>query len=199
MTGAPERLSDLAGRNPERSDSRETHQKLIAAVQQWVAEHGSAPQRLAEVADMAGVSTATAYRHFASVDDAIQGFVLELPTRAVQLFEEAGGPDGDPQEALHRWNQAWVQSCLEHGQLAVHLRSSVGLLERRADGDPVIVYACNQIEPLLERLGGDALMMLFTWNVTSDPREVLDLQRLGWDAERTSRFITNVVLATPPG
>ena len=39
--------------------------------------------------------------------------------------------------------------------------------------------------------------MLFTWNVTSDPREVLDLHRLGWDAERIAEFVTRSVLATP--
>lgn len=191
-------LSETAGRaSPERSDSRDTRMRLIAAVQQWVAAHGTAPARLADVATTAGVSTATAYRHFASVDDAIQAFVLQLPTRAVELFEESGGPSGEPHDAFHRWNQSWVTSCLEHGPLAVHLRSPVGFLERRANGDPVIGYACAQIEPLLEALGGNTLMRLFTWNVTSDPREVLDLTQLGWTPERIADFVTRSVLATP--
>lgn len=198
MTASPpDRLSDLAGRRPERADSRDTHERLIAAVQAWVAEHGAAPERLAQIADAAGVSTATAYRHFASVDDAIDAFVLQLPTRAVEIFTQLGGATGDPRQAFHRWNLAWVTSCLEHGQLAVRLRSPVGFLERRANGDPVIGYACSQIEPLIEALDGDRLMMLFVWNVTSDPREVLDLRKLGWSPEQIATFVTEVVLATP--
>lgn len=49
---------------------------------------------------------------------------------------------------------------------------------------------------LREPLDGDT-MMLFTWNVTSDPREALDLQRLNWSVDRIAEFVTRVVLATP--
>ena len=191
-------LTSLAGRAPStRADTRRTHERLIAAVQEWLVEHGSPPARLADVADVAGVSTATAYRHFASIDDVIQAFVLQLPVRAVELFESAGGDSGDPVAAFHRWNRCWIDACLEHGELAVFLRSPQGFLERRDSGDPVISYACAQIEPLLEPLDGDTTMQLFMWNVTSDPREVLDLRRLGWSPERIARFVTDAVLATP--
>lgn len=196
---APDRLSDLAGRRPERADGHSTHRNLIAAVQRWVAEHGAAPDRLAQVAEAAGVSTATAYRHFASVDDVIAAFVLDLPTRAVELFDQRGGRAGDSYQVFDRWNRAWVDSCLEHGPLAVHLRSPIGFLERRELGDPIIAFACEQIEPLLEPLGGDPLLMLFVWNITSDPREVLDLQKLGWDAERIAVFVSDSVLAVRAG
>lgn len=171
------------------------------AVQAWLAVHGAAPERLADVAVEAGVSTATAYRHFASVDDVIQAFVLRLPVRAAQLFDVSGGRNASegerPVEVLRRWNQAWVDACLEHGDLAVSLRSPIGFLQRRDEGDPVITFACAQIEPLLEKLDGDLMMLLFTWNVVSDPREVLDLQRLGWSAGRIADFVTKSVLATP--
>lgn len=191
-------LASLAGRSSSsRSDTRRTHDRLINAVNRWVAENGSAPERLADVAELAGVSTATAYRHFASVDDAIQAFVLQLPIRAVELFEVSGGAGGDPVEAFRRWNRSWVQACSEHGELAVYLRSPEGFLQRRDEREPVIMFACSQIEPLLDRLAGDTVMMLFMWNVTSDPREVLDLQRRGWGVERIADFVTNAVLATP--
>lgn len=193
-----EALADLAGRaNPGRADSRDTHTRLIDAVNRWVAVHGTAPTRLADVASTAGVSTATAYRHFASVDDAIQAFVLQLPVRAFEIFDAATHPDDDPVGRFHRWNLSWVASCVEHGLLAVHLRSTRGFLERRDSGETVISYACSRIEPLLEPLAGDTLLQLFTWNVTSDPREVLDLLRLGWTEERIAEFVTKSVLATP--
>ncbi len=193
-----QRIKRLAGRtNGERADSRDTHARLIDAVNHWVAVHGSAPTRLADVAEIAGVATATAYRHFSSVDDAIQAFVLQLPVRAVELFEESDQPDGDPVERLRRWNQSWIASCVEHGSLAVNLRSPRGFLERRANNDPVISYACSHIEPLLEQLDGDTILQLFTWNVTSDPREVLDLLHLGWAVDEIAEFVTNSILATP--
>ncbi len=122
--------------------------------------------------------------------------MLQLPMRAVELFEGVAGGD-DPRDTFRQWNRCWVTACLEHGELAVHLRSPDGFLQRRDAGDPVISYACAQIEPLLDVLDGDTTMMLFTWNVTSDPREVLDLRRLGWDVERIADFVTRSVLATP--
>ena len=70
-------------------------------------------------------------------------------------------------------------------------------MERRDEREPVISFACAQIEPLLERLDGDTTMMLFMWNITSDPREVIDLRRLGWGSERIADFVTRAVLATP--
>ncbi len=194
-----QRLELLAGRNNgERADSRNTHARLIDAVSNWVAAHGSAPTRLADVAEIAGVSTATAYRHFSSVDDAIQAFVLQLPVRAVELFEASDRPGDDPVERFRCWNRSWVTACVEHGTLAVNLRSPRGFLERRASNDPVISYACSRIEPLLEPLAGDSIMQLFTWNVTSDPREILDLLGLGWTEGEIAEFVTNSVLVTPP-
>lgn len=196
----PDDLTALAGRpSSERADTRRTRERLVDAVQACVESLGMPPSRLADVAAEAGVSTATAYRHFASVDDAIQAFVLRLPVRAVELFEASGDADvsGDAVDALGRWNEAWVKACLEQGELALSLRSPVGFLQRREEGDPVIGFACAQIEPLLERLDGDVTMMLFTWNVVSDPREVLDLARLGWSAARIAGFVTRLILATP--
>ena len=190
-------LTTLAGRDlSERADTRRTRDKLVEALRQWVAMHGAPPQRLAEVAELAGVSNATAYRHFASLDDVIQAVVLELPVRAVELFETTNTGD-DPLDAFRQWNRCWVEACLEGGGLAVHLRSPAGFLQRRNEGDPVIGYACDQIEPLLAALAGDTTLMLFTWNLTSDPREVLDLHRLGWDVSRIAEFVTRSVLATP--
>jgi hypothetical protein len=62
----------------------------------------------------------------------------------------------------------------------------------------VIAFACALIEPLLDALDGDTTLMLFTWNVTSDPREVLDLHQMGWETTAIADFVTRSVLATPP-
>lgn len=198
MSDEPADLVALAGRAPSgRADTLRTRERLIDAVQAWVHDHDAPPERLTEIAALAGVSTATAYRHFASVDDVIKAFVLQLPARAVELFDASGGARDDALESFRRWNESWVTACLEHGPLAVHLRSSRGFLQRREEGDPIITYACAPIEPLLEALAGDTTMMLFTWNVTSDPREVLDLHRMGWSTAKIADFVTRSVLATP--
>lgn len=160
-------------------------------------ENSEPPERLVDVAAAAGVSTSTAYRHFASVDDLIQAFVLQLPVRAAELFAESGGQSADPLDSLARWNESWVGACVELGELATHLRSPLGFLQRRNGGDPVIAFACSLIEPLLQLLDGDVTMMLFTWNITSDPREVLDLQHLGWSVKKIADYVTRAVLATP--
>jgi AcrR family transcriptional regulator len=191
-------LAGLAGRTASaRSDSRRSRERLIDAVQAWMEEHSARPERLVDVAVAAGVSTATAYRHFASVDDLIQAFVLQLPVRAAELFAQSGGQSNDPLDSFIRWNESWVAACFEHGELAIHLRSPLGFLQRRDAGDPVIAFACSLIEPLLQLLDGDVTMMLFTWNVTSDPREVLDLQSLGWSTKKIASYVTRAVLATP--
>jgi len=191
-------LAALAGRSPsERADTRRTRERLVRAVHAWVHEHDAPPTRLTDVASLAGVSTATAYRHFASVDDVIQAVVLQLPMRAAELFDSSGGATDDELDSFARWNESWINACLEHGALAIHLRSSRGFLQRRREGDPVIAFACALIEPLLDALDGDTTLMLFTWNVTSDPREVLDLRRMGWETRQIADFVTRSVLATP--
>jgi AcrR family transcriptional regulator len=165
------------------------------AVGQWVAEHGDAPDRLADLAAWAGISVATAYRHFASIDDVVRAYVLRLPENAAERFTRADRVDLPSADRLHRWNRAWVRACLQFGTVAVHLRSPDGFLRRRADGEPAVTFVCQQVEPLLAALQADVVMLLVVWNAVSDPREVLDLhQTLGWSDERIARFITETTL-----
>jgi AcrR family transcriptional regulator len=60
---------------------------------------------------LAGVSTATAYRLFASVDDIIQAFVLQLPLRAAELFDSSGGATNDALDSFARWNERSTRSA----------------------------------------------------------------------------------------
>ncbi len=52
-------------------------------------EHSAPPERLVDVAATAGVSTATAYRHFASVDDLLQAGMIAL-TECAQRHDRPG-------------------------------------------------------------------------------------------------------------
>ncbi len=181
-------------RSPQRADSRLTQTRIVDGVRTYVDEYGQPPARLADIAEHTGISLATLYRHFTSIDDVIRAHVIQLPLRAVEVNRAADGDSAE--EALHHWNVAWVRACLEFGPTAVNLRSRRGFLERRAANDPSVVLVCEQVEPLLARLSDDVLSLLLVWNAVSDPREVLDLNATRrWSKTRIARFITDTTLA----
>jgi AcrR family transcriptional regulator len=178
---------------PQRSDSQRTQRRLIDGVQTFVEEHGIAPLRLTDIATHTGISLATAYRHFESIEDLLQAHIVQLPQRAVAL-NRIGRASAE--EALHRWNLAWVDACLEFGPTAVNLRSSKGFLERRAAKDPSVTLVCMHVEPLLASFTSKPVALLLAWNALSDPREVLDmLHTLRWGRVKIARFITDATIA----
>jgi AcrR family transcriptional regulator len=190
-------MSSIAPRKaPRRTDSRMTRDRLIESVGEWVAAQGTAPARLADLAELAGVSVATAYRHFSSIDDAVRAYVLRLPEQAAARFARADRAQLSARERFHRWNRAWVRASIDQGSVAVHLRSARGFLERRAEREVTVAFVCDRVEPLLEPLIDDLVAALVVWNAVSDPREVLDLHNTaGWSQERVARFITARTLA----
>ena len=154
---------------PTRRDSRLTRDRLIEAVAGYIALHDREPQRMVDVAHHAGVSQATAYRYFESLDHLVRAHVLQLPEHAARAFARADRPEHSSTERFHRWNVVWVGACLHYGPTAVHLRSSEGFLARRRAGDPAVVFVCAQVEPLLGDLVDDPLPVLTVWNAVSDP------------------------------
>ena len=189
-------LEQVAGRaDPVRSDSRRTRDRLVAAVPRYVEANGVAPGRLADLANTAGVSVATAYRWFSSVDDAVLAYFLSKVEQLAQDFTRRDDPAAPAAERLLRWNRAWVAACLGHGPVVVRMRSTQGFLHRRQDGDPVIRFVCDLVEPLLAPFSPDVAPLLLVWNAVSDAREVLDLHTtLHWGRERIARFITTATI-----
>jgi AcrR family transcriptional regulator len=198
-------VSELSRPTAQRSDSQRTQRRLIDGVQTFVEQHGTAPLRLADIATHTGISLATAYRHFDSIDVLLQAHIVQLPQRAVDLNQvspkrSAVSPADSTEDteslALHRWNLAWVRACLEFGPTAVNLRSSRGFLERRSTGDPSVSLVCIHVEPLLAPLTGKPVALLLAWNALSDPREVLDMKHtLHWGRTKIARFITDATIA----
>lgn len=179
---------------PQRADSKRTQTRLIDGIRTYVSQHGGPPTRLADIADHTGISLATVYRHFTSIDEVVRAHVMQLPLRAAELNRTK--EIDSPEDALHRWNVAWVRACLEFGPTAVSLRSPRGFLERRETQDPSVALVCQKVEPLLAPLTKDRLSLLLVWNAISDPREVLDMKATrGWDASRIARFITDTTVA----
>ncbi len=190
-------LETSAGRtSPARSDSQQTQRRLIDAVGTFFDHHGHPPRRLTDVAKHAGVSNATAYRHFTSVDQVASAFLARLPEQAVHTFERRRAQsDEPPAERLHRWNRAWVDASLRYGPSAIPLRLYEGFLSRRARSEPTVAFVCAHVEPLLDPFG-DVLARLVVWNAVSDPREVVDLRvSQRWSAARITTLITNATLA----
>ncbi|MEZ5220588.1 MAG: TetR/AcrR family transcriptional regulator [Ilumatobacteraceae bacterium] len=190
-------LDRVAGRPlASRRDSRETRRQLVDGVGSYAAVHGRPPARLADVAQHVGVSTATAYRHFASLDDLANAHLARVPEHAVALFDRTRRRSTDPVTAFEAWNRSWVASCLEHASTTVPLRSAKGFLQRRAEGDPLVTYVCDRVAPLLVACGVPVDVGLAVWNVVSDPREVVDLREtLGWSPTRITRHVTRTTLA----
>jgi AcrR family transcriptional regulator len=189
---------------PARTDSHETRLRLLAAVGTLAQQTGAPPKRLVDIAEAAGISTATAYRHFASAEEAALAHVLQLPQLAIDRFTkrtQSSDMPWDPTQRLRDWNAAWVHACLAFGPSAAALRSPEGFLARRRRGEPAVSLVCHYVEPLLNELVAASLASsltasLVTWNAISDPREVLDMKHtLRWSQARIVGFITDTTMA----
>jgi AcrR family transcriptional regulator len=179
-----------------RRDSVDTRRRLVDGIGSYASANGRPPSRLADVAEYVGVSTATAYRHFASLDDLASAHLARLPELAVMRFARSRHAPGDPDLRLEQWNRAWVDASLEHAATTVPLRSPEGFMKRRAAGDPLVTSVCAHVEPLLVACGVPVDVGLAVWNVVSDPREVVDLRTtLCWSPRRIATHITRLTLA----
>jgi AcrR family transcriptional regulator len=201
--GAPS-AGGAGGRNAgKRVDSRATRQKLLVALRRLL-DHGHTQVTLQTVAEEASVSTATAYRYFGSVEDAVLAYILEFPDQVAAAFaERSHGESGVARFEL--WCRTWVELVDEGwGTSLIYLRSPEGFLARRAQGEAVISAVCRHLEPLmgeaLEELGASADTLdvaLFVWNAIYDPREILDLRRtLRWTRARIEQGLWAMFLGS---
>lgn len=150
---------------------------------------------MAEIAERADVSAATAYRHFGSVEDILAEFrfgvgqrLLEFSSRqtvlGVALLETV---------SLH-----WVALVVKHGDAMVHTRSEIGYLQRLREGARYLTVQADALRlPIAEaarELGvpapGDQGM--FLWNILFDPREIFDLiTTVGMSQEHVGRRLVS--------
>ena len=167
-----------------RADGRQNRRRLLDAAGRLLA---SVPAfTLAEAAASAGVSTATAYRHFRSADDLTDAFVGGF----WDDVDERIAADERARDSLTGLCELWVQAVLDWGAALAHLRSREGLLSRRSGGDERVARLTAVAEPALRaELGRGAedperlSYVLAVWNALADPREVIDQhQALNWNA-----------------
>jgi AcrR family transcriptional regulator len=196
--------SQQAPGRSQRSDARRTRGRLLQAAGELLA--AEAPFTLSDVAAAAGVSTATAYRHFESADDVGFAFVAGF----VDDFEErtaAAALPGDPVPRMYELCRIWVETVLDWGPALAHLRSPEGFLTRRARREPDVTRSLTLLEPALRALlpadasPAEVAYALAVWNALADPREVLEQRAvLRWSARRIADHLHRAVLAvtTPP-
>ena len=158
---------------------------------------------MSEVAAEAGISTATAYRHFASVDDALAAYRFEVGR---ELLEFSRDQEAQGLELLKAVCTKWVHLVVQHGQSMIHTRSAEGYLARvKAGAYYLTVQADALAKPLreacrelgIEHPGDEAL---FLWNGFFDPREINDLlHSLDLTAEQASARLVRTFTAALTG
>ncbi len=183
-----------------RVDSRATRSRLLAAVGRLL-DHGHEDLTLQDVAEEAGVSTATAYRYFGSAEDAIFTYTVGFPDAVgIAFAARDAGERGVARLALYC--STWVELVDAWGTPLVQLRSTEGFLARRAAGERVIEAVCTHLEePMRQALEeleldpGTLAFALLSWNALYDPREILDLRRSErWTRTRIERTLLDALL-----
>jgi AcrR family transcriptional regulator len=173
-----------------RSDTERNRRRLIKAAAYLVARRGSSV-RMADVAERAEVSTATAYRHFGSVDEILAQFRFDVGQR---LLDFSARSEERGLLRLQLVCEYWVRLVIKHGGAMVHTRSEHGYLERLRAGTPYLTVQGDALLPVIADAAAElgvedpADEALFLWNMMFDPREIFDLLRtVGLTEEQTAR------------
>ncbi|WP_242682796.1 TetR family transcriptional regulator [Rathayibacter sp. SD072] len=133
---------------------------------------------MADIAERADVSTATAYRHFASVGEVLAEFRDDVGR---QLLAYSRTCDATGVALLEAVSQEWVRLVVKNGAAMIHSRSDEGYLKRLRAGTAYLSAQAEAVgRPVAEAaaeldipdIGDEGL---FLWNVLFDPREIFDL------------------------
>jgi AcrR family transcriptional regulator len=181
-------------RRATRRDSTRNRQQLLDAAGDMLREDPDSVTVVA-VARRAGLSPATAYRHFPSLDDLRDAYLLEV-VRALRDYSRASTATGPALfgDVLREWGRL----LNVHGTAMVQLRSRRGFLERLRDQDPVITAVHDAWErPIRELIAfhddpdETFLRALMLCNALFDPREVLDLVAAGQSMEAALALLSS--------
>ncbi|GAA1559691.1 TetR family transcriptional regulator [Kribbella lupini] len=146
------------------------------------------------VAARAGLSVATTYRYFPSLEDLLTNYMLGV---VVQLRDYSHDCTKTGTALFEDVATHWARQLRLHGPAMVQLRSRRGFLRRLRDNDEltgVVRDAWERpIRGVLRQLGVSDDHFdhaLFLYNVLFDPREVLDLVDTGLrEAEAVRRLV----------
>ncbi|MFF1565702.1 TetR/AcrR family transcriptional regulator [Streptomyces sp. NPDC058293] len=190
MNSTPQRTGRNRG---PRQDTVRNRNRLLAAVGEILTTDPAAVSMPA-VAQHAGLSVATAYRYFSTLDEVISAYVYstivelrnfshDCPLTGTALFEAVGAER--------------IRLVRVHGAATVQVRSRQGFLARLHAQDPVISAVRDiwerPIRGILRHFGVDDTHFdhaLFLYNALFDPRDILDLIATGMDEATTTRHLT---------
>jgi AcrR family transcriptional regulator len=186
---------------PLRSDARRSRDAILAAVAVLLTERGPG-FTLTDVARRSGVATATAYRHFPSVDDAVSAYYDQLC--ADLLAALCTVPDSlDPVSRIRGICREWAAQAASWGPAAVYLRSPRGFLDRLDSGDPFLTAVHDLLSGVLRAAveagvipAQDLSYATLLWVTLFDERVVLDLTHTrGLSADAAADRLGSALLA----
>lgn len=165
-----------------RSDAVRNERDLVVAVGELLREDPRSATMPA-VAERAGLSLATAYRYFPTLDLLHRRFMLSV---VEEVFDDTKDLAGSGRERFAAILRRWLRAIDEYGPAMVHVRSREGFLTRLQHEEPQTV--------VLGRIWGGAIrqmmaeegvaeerfpLALALYNSLLNSREVLDLREAG--------------------
>ncbi|MFC7310746.1 TetR/AcrR family transcriptional regulator [Streptomyces monticola] len=190
-----------AARRQTRSDYLLSRDVMLKAIERLLVDRKDARFSLAQLAKEAGVSTATAYRHFSDVRQAIEAYYENLVDEL--MVEIVAIPrDVSPIERFEKACRIWVRHASRWSRAAVYIRSPDGFLARLKGGDPMVTRIYDVLAPLTLALmdTGDIATQrpefaVLVWETLFDERVILDLMDgMHWSTERIAAELTQSAL-----
>ena len=169
-------------RTRQRSDALRNRGRLLDAAGKVLrTQPGDASMPL--IAAEAGLSVATAYRYYSSIDELLNAY-LHSVVMALRNFSHDCPRTGRP--LFTAVASEWVRLLGTYGAGMIQLRSRAGFLQRLYQHDEVISTVRDAWERPIRSVMRDLDVpddefdyALFLYNVLFDPREVLDLLQSG--------------------
>lgn len=163
-----------------RADSVHTRQKLLDALGRLLERQGLAVT-LPEIAREAGVSSASAYRHFGDVEELRTEFYNRIFDRVISAIEELT-KQYTGLDLFHRVCQTWVELELPWARAATYIRSAEGILERVHRGEALSSSYHRLVTGVLDQLiaagvipAQDTDYAALLWLTIFDERVFVDL------------------------
>ncbi|MCI1673673.1 MAG: TetR/AcrR family transcriptional regulator [Bifidobacterium tibiigranuli] len=163
-----------------RSDQLQNNNRLIEAASRLLASRREDRSvNLVDIAHEAGVSVATVYRHFNSVEAVVTAYRISIGN---QLRDYSLAQNESGSALLYKISRHWVDIIFDRGRALVYRRSPRGFLERHQEqGEDIIGISEALQRPLnstIEEMGLSIppQIPLFLWNILFDPREIFDLK-----------------------
>ncbi|MFI6406212.1 TetR/AcrR family transcriptional regulator [Streptomyces sp. NPDC050548] len=142
---------------PLRSDTQRNRRQLIKAAAELF-ENSPTPVSLTEIARRAEVSTATAYRHFSSVEDVLHALRAQVGS---ELRDFSAQQTTRGMQRLEAVSRHWVSLVLEHGGAMAQMRSHRGYLERLRENTGYLTPQADALtEPLRQTTEDEAASRL---------------------------------------